>query len=164
MWPLANILGEAVISVGVAASTVDAAVNLCKSKTPAYQGVSLRQQQLAQFLIGKAASRVEAARDTLLRTAEQAYADAENSNESLSVTSKVRIQLAASFAAEACAEASRLINDVVGTSSIRIGQPFERHFRDLHVLSQHSDKSGQRYASAGRLMLGLENDWVWLSF
>ena len=69
-----------------------------------------------------------------------------------------------SFAAEACAEAMRFINDVVGTSSIRLGQPFERHFRDLHVLLQHSDKSSQRYASAGKLMLGLENDWVWLSF
>jgi hypothetical protein len=32
------------------------------------------------------------------------------------------------------------------------------------VLMQHSDKSSPRYASAGRLMFGLENDWVWLSF
>jgi hypothetical protein len=37
-------------------------------------------------------------------------------------------------------------------------------FRDVHVLLQHSDKSSARYASAGRLMFGLENDWVWLSF
>ena len=164
MWPLANILGEGMISVGVAASAIDAAVELCKNKTPAYQGVPLKEQQLAQFLIGKAASRVEAARDTLLRAADVAYADAESSGKSLSVPSKVRVQLAVSFAAEACAEAIRFINDVVGTSSIRLGEPFERHFRDLHVLQQHSDKSCQRYASAGRLMLGLENDWVWLSF
>ena len=45
-----------------------------------------------------------------------------------------------------------------------VGVAFEQHFRDLHVLLQHSDKSSQRYASAGRLMLGVENDWVWLSF
>ena len=49
-------------------------------------------------------------------------------------------------------------------TSIRLENRFERHFRDLHVLMQHSDKSSTRYASAGRLMLGLENDWVWLSF
>src|SRR4051794_15794982 len=122
------------------------------------------KQQLAQFLLGKAASRVEAARDTLFHAADVAYADAESSGKSLSVESKVRVQLAVSFAAEACAEAMRFINDVVGTSSIRIGQPFERHFRDLNVLLQHSDKSSQRYASAGRLMLGVENDWFWLSF
>jgi alkylation response protein AidB-like acyl-CoA dehydrogenase len=164
MWPLANILGEGVVSVGVAASAIEAAVELCKNKTPAYQGVPLKQQQLAQFLLGKAASRTEAARDTLFRAAEAAYADVESSGKGLSVASKIRVQLAVSFAAEACAEAVRFVNDVVGTSSIRQAQPFERHFRDLHVLLQHSDKSSQRYASAGRLMLGLENDWVWLSF
>jgi alkylation response protein AidB-like acyl-CoA dehydrogenase len=152
------------VSVGVAASALEAAIDLCKNKVPAYQGVPLKEQQLAQFLLGKAASRVNAARDTLYRAADSAYADAESSGSSLSVASKVRVQLAVSFAAEACAEAMRFINDVVGTSSIRIGQPFERHFRDLSVLLQHSDKSSQRYASAGRLMLGLENDWVWLSF
>jgi alkylation response protein AidB-like acyl-CoA dehydrogenase len=113
----------------------------------AIQGVPLRQQQLAQFLLGKAASRIEAARDTLFRAADAAYTDVESSGKGLSVESKVRVQLAVSFAAEACAEAVRFINDVVGTSSMRLAQPFERHFRDLHVLMQHSDKSSQRYAS-----------------
>jgi alkylation response protein AidB-like acyl-CoA dehydrogenase len=164
MWPWPNILGEGIISVAVAASALNAAVELCKNKTPSYQGVPLKQQQLAQFLLGKAASRIEASRDTLFRAAEVGYDDVASSGKSLSVPAKARVQLAVSFAAEACAEAMRFINDVVGTSSIRLEQPFERHFRDLHVLLQHSDKSSQRYASAGRLMLGLENDWVWLSF
>jgi alkylation response protein AidB-like acyl-CoA dehydrogenase len=139
-------------------------VHLCKTKTPAYQGTALRDQQLAQFLMGKASARVEASRDTITRAAEFADQDVERSGALLSIEAKTRLQLAASFAAEACAEAVRLVNDAVGTSSIRIGQPFERHFRDTHTLLQHSDKSSPRYASAGRLMFGLENDWVWLSF
>jgi alkylation response protein AidB-like acyl-CoA dehydrogenase len=69
-----------------------------------------------------------------------------------------------SFAAETCADAVRYVNDAIGASSIRLENPFERHFRDLHALMQHSDKSSMRYASAGRLMFGLENDWIWLSF
>ena len=100
----------------------------------------------------------------LSRAAEFAHDDLERSGELLSPGAKIRLQLAVSFAAEACAEAVRLVNDAVGTSSIRIGQPFERRFRDTHTLLQHSDKSSPRYASAGRLMFGLENDWVWLSF
>jgi alkylation response protein AidB-like acyl-CoA dehydrogenase len=139
-------------------------VHLCKTKTPAYQGTALRDQQLAQFLMGKARARVEASRDTIHRAAEFAYEDVERSGKLLSTEAKIRLQLAVSFAAEACAEAVRFINDVVGTSSIRIGQPYERHFRDAHTLLQHSDKSSPRYASAGRLMFGLDNDWVWLSF
>ena len=114
--------------------------------------------------MGKAKSRVEASRDTLYRAAEAAYEDVVGSNALLSRDSKIRLQLAACFAAEACAEAVRFVNDAVGTSSIRVGQPFERHFRDAHVLLQHSSKSSARYGSAGRLMFGLESDWVWLSF
>jgi two-component sensor histidine kinase len=73
---------------------LEAAIELCRNKTPAYQGVPLKEQQLAQFLLGKAASRVEAARDTLFRAADVAYADAESSGKSLSISSKVRVQLA----------------------------------------------------------------------
>jgi alkylation response protein AidB-like acyl-CoA dehydrogenase len=114
--------------------------------------------------MGKARARVEASRDTINRAAEFAYEDVEQSGTLLSPEAKIRLQLAVSFAAEACAEAVRLVNDVVGASSIRLGQPFERHFRDAHTLLEHSDKSSPRYASAGRLMFGLANDWVWLSF
>jgi alkylation response protein AidB-like acyl-CoA dehydrogenase len=114
--------------------------------------------------MGKARARVEASRDTINQAAEFAYNDVERSGVLLSSEAKIRLQLAVSFAAEACAEAVRFVNDVVGTSSIRIGQPFERHLRDAHTLLQHSSKSSPRHGSAGRLMFGLENDWVWLSF
>ncbi len=164
MWPWTAILGEATVSVGVAAAAVGSAVDLCKTKTPAYNAIPLREQQLAQFQLGKAAARVEASRDTLYRAAEFAFADVERSNALLSPEAKIRLQLAVSFAAEACAQAVRFVNDVTGTSSIRLGHPFERHFRDAHTLLQHSSKSSPRYASAGRLMLGLESDWVWLNF
>jgi len=164
MWPWTAILGEATVSVGVAATAVEAAVDLCRTKTPAYNATPLREQQLAQFQLGKARARVEASRDTLHRAAEFAFNDVERSNALLSPEAKIRLQLAVSFAAEACAEAVRWVNDVTGTSSIRLGNPYERHFRDAHTLLQHSSKSSPRYASAGRLMLGLENDWVWLSF
>ena len=164
MWPWCGIVGEGSVCVGVAAAAVDEAVALCKTKTPAYNAIPLREQQLAQFQIGKAKARVEAARDTLHRAAVEGYDEVAWSGRLLSNDAKIRLQLAVCFAAEACAEAVRLVNDAVGTSSIRQEQPFERHFRDIHVLMQHSDKSSARYATAGRLMFGLENDWVWLSF
>jgi alkylation response protein AidB-like acyl-CoA dehydrogenase len=124
----------------------------------------VREQQLAQFQMGKAKARVEAARDTLYRAAEEAYDEAARSSALLSVDAKIRLQLAVCFAAEACAEAVRFVNDATGSSSFRETHPFERYFRDAHVLLQHSSKSSARYSSAGRLMFGLPNDWVWLSF
>ena len=72
--------------------------------------------------------------------------------------SKIRLQLAVAFAVEATAEAVRFVNTAAGTSSIRLGQPFERHFRDVHTLLQHASKNNARYGSAGRMMFGLEPD------
>ena len=164
MWPWICIMGETTVSAGIAAAAVDEAVELCRSKTAAYNAVPQREQQLPQFQLGKARARVEAARDTLHAAASEAYAEVERTGELLSREAKIRLQLAACFAAETCAEAVRLVNDAVGASAFREDKPFERHFRDVHTLLQHSSKSSARYASAGRLMLGLENDWVWLSF
>src|SRR5207249_11712843 len=123
MNPFTGILGEATVSVAVAAAMVDAATDLCRTKTPAYNATPLREQQLAQFLMGKAKARVEASRDTLYRAADAAYDDVATSGSLLSREAKVRLQLAVCFAAEACAEAVRLVDDAVGTSSIRPEQP-----------------------------------------
>jgi alkylation response protein AidB-like acyl-CoA dehydrogenase len=163
MVPWLAILGEATVSVGIAGVAVDALLELAKTKTPAYNTTPLRQQQFAQFVVAKAKAKVEASRDTLYRAAEEAYEDVGDGS-LLSWDAKVRLQLAVCFAAEACAEAVRLVCDGAGASAIRTEQPFERYLRDAHVLTQHSSKSGPRYVSAGRLMFGLENDWVWLSF
>ncbi len=164
MWPWTCIMGETTVSVGAAAAAVDQAVELCRAKTAAYNAVPLREQQLPQFQLGRAKAQVDASRDTLHAAAGEAYAEVERTGRLLSREAKIRLQLAACFAAETCAEAVRLVNDAVGASAIRESQPFERHFRDTHTLLQHSSKSSARYVSAGRLMLGLENDWVWLSF
>ncbi len=164
MWPWTAIMGETTVSVGAAAAAVDAAAQLCRSKTAAYNATPLREQQLPQYQLGKAKARVDASRDTLHAAASDAYAEVERSGTLLSRQAKIRLQLAACFAVETCAEAVRIVNDAVGASSFRLDQPFERHFRDTHTLLQHSSKSSARYASAGRLMLGLDNDWVWLSF
>jgi indole-3-acetate monooxygenase len=164
MWPFTAILGEATVSVAVAAAAVDVAVHLCKTKTAAYNITPVREQQLPQYQMAKARARVEASRDTLYCAAEAGYDEVTRSGGLLSAEVKIRLQLAVAFAAEACAEAVRWVNDAVGTSSIRLGQPFERYFRDAHVLMQHSSKSSPRYGSAGRLMFGLPPDWVWLTF
>ena len=164
MWPWASILGEVAVAVASAASAVDAAVDHCKKKTPNYQQTVLQDQQLAQYFLGKAAALVEASRDTIHRAAQVAYEDVENSGTTLSREAKIRLQLAVSFAAEACAEATRHVNDAVGSSAIRQTQPFERYFRDTHTVIHHAANSNRRYVDAAKLMLGQDTDWIFLIF
>lgn len=163
MFPWQAILGESTVSIGIAAAAVRDLIELARTKTAAYNATPMREQQLVQHLAGRAKARVDAARDTLHRAAEEAFDDVAGGS-LLSWDSKIRLQLACSFAAEACAEAVRVVHEAVGASGIREGQRFERYFRDAHTLTQHTSKASPRYASAGRLLFGLENDWPWLSF
>ena len=164
LWPWTLFLGETTVSIGIAASAIEQAVLLCKTKTAAYNAVPLRDQQLTHFLLGKAQSRVTASRDTLHAAMAAAHDELERTNALLSTEAKARLTLAACFAVEACAEAVRFVDDVVGTSSVRLGPPFERYFRDVHVLMQHATKSHSLFGTAGRTLLGLEPDRFWFIF
>jgi alkylation response protein AidB-like acyl-CoA dehydrogenase len=161
MFVWGAVLGETTVSVGIAAAAVDRLVELVQTKTPAMQATALRDQQLTHYLLGKAQARVAAARDTLHRATQEAYDEASVSL--LSMDAKLRLQLAACFAAEASAEAVRLVNEVAGTSAIRLEHGFERHMRDVHVLTQHATKSSARYVTAGRLIAGLDSDFALLA-
>lgn len=163
MFPLYTVGGEAIVSVAAAAAAVDQLVGLAERKTPAYTEVPLRERELAQYQAGRARALVDAAREYLHKAAGEAHEEALDGS-LLSDEVKIRLQLASSFAADACAEAGRLVHAAAGSSSIRTELGFERLFRDLHTLSQHGSKALPRYASAGRMMFGLENNWIFLSF
>lgn len=163
MFPFLTVMGEAVISVGAAAAAVDILCGLAQRKTPAYTAVALRDRELAQYQAGRARGLVDASRATLFDACAVAYGEA-SQGRLLSTDTKIRCQLAASFAAEACAEAGRMVHAASGSSGIRNELGLERLFRDLHTLTQHGSKSAPRYGSAGRLMFGLDNDWIFLSF
>jgi indole-3-acetate monooxygenase len=164
MFPLSAVLGETTVSIGVAAAAVEAILDLVHTKTPSFTTTTLRDQPLAQHLVGQAAARVNASRDTLYAAARRAYDELEASGERLSWDGKLRLQLAVTFAADACAEALGLVHKATGSSGFRLESPFERLFRDVHTLTQHASKSSSRYVTCGRLLFGLENDWTALDF
>lgn len=163
MAPMLSVHGESIVSVAAAASTIEQLVGLAHRKTPSYTTIPLRAHELVQFQAGRARALVDAAREFLYATSTEGYEEAA-SGSLLSKGTKVRMQLAACFAAEACAEAGRLVSAAAGSSAIRAELGFEQSFRDLHTLTQHASKSLPRYASAGRLMFGLESDWIVLDF
>jgi len=164
MFPLSAVLGETVVSLGVAAAALDSALELVQNKKPSFTDTTLRDQPLAQHALGRAAARIHAGRDTLHAAAREAYDELEASGEGLSWDRKLRLQLAITYAAEGSAEAVSLVHQVAGSSAIRQELPLERLFRDVHTLTQHASKNDARWATCGRLMVGLENDWTALSF
>ena len=73
-------------------------------------------------------------------------------------------QLAATHVARSAVEVVELVHSCAGTAAIRNDQPFQRHFRDAHVIAQHAFLSEARLEAVGQVRFGLEPDWGFFYF
>jgi alkylation response protein AidB-like acyl-CoA dehydrogenase len=149
-------------ALGIARAAVDELIDLSRRKTPNYTRTMLAERPVVQSQAGKAEALVCAARASLHDSLRQAWQSAVQGR-MISQEQKIHVQLAASFAMDACAKAVRLVHMAAGTSAVRLEHPFEQHFRDIHVLTQHAFASASRYESVGKLLFGLETDWPFFS-
>jgi len=161
VWPIVGAL--AVPSLGVARAAIQALIELATRKTPAYTTKTLKDRPAVQSQLAYAEATLGAVRAYLYEAFAEAWTEAIAARR-LTPEHKARIQLAATTATLASAEVVDLVHTAVGATGIRCEQPFQRHFRDAHVLTQHAYISPSRYESVGRLMLGLDPEWGFFSF
>jgi alkylation response protein AidB-like acyl-CoA dehydrogenase len=145
-------------ALGIARAAIDALIDLGGRKTPNYMRSALRERPVVQSQAAQAEALLGAARAYLHASLREAW-DGAAREEAVSLEQKIRIQLATSFAMQAAAQAVDLVHAAAGTSGIRLEQPFEKYFRDVHVLTQHAFASANRYESAGKLLFRLPTDW-----
>jgi alkylation response protein AidB-like acyl-CoA dehydrogenase len=160
MWEAFH--GETLVSLGAATAAIDKLAELASTKKPARSPVLLRDRAMAQHHIARARALVDAGREYIYASMSEAYAASEHDAE-ITEEIKIRCQLAACFGAEASVQAIDLVHEAAGTSAIRDEFGIERHFRDIHALSQHANKSYMRYESVGKLLFGLATDWFVLN-
>ena len=75
---------------------------------------------------------------------------------------RARIRLACSQAIHIAEEIANYVYKAAGTSSIFLGSPFERRFRDMHTLSQQIQSREQHFEIVGRIMLNGDPDGTFL--
>ncbi len=56
------------------------------------------------------------------------------------------------------------IHEIVGASGIREAYSFQRHFRDVQVITQHGFTNMAKLKSVGWIILGLEPEWPFFEF
>ena len=148
---------HAAVALGVAQAAIDELRSL-GSKVPAYTENALRNRNRVQHRLARAEGKLAGARAFF----HQAYAEAWDevgSGASLDMAGKARCQLASTTASLTAAEVVDGVHSCVGATGIRVGQRFERHFRDVHVITQHAFLSEARLEAVGQVMFGLEPDW-----
>jgi alkylation response protein AidB-like acyl-CoA dehydrogenase len=159
LWPWVPVHGEAAVAIGVASAAVDALVDLATRKQPSYARAPLRHRESAQQNVARARALIDASRATSAEAMSALYNDASESGRSYTQASKIKAQLAACFATQACADAVDLVYEVAGSSSIRLEHPFERYHRDIHVITQHAYRSTERYGDVGKMLYGMQPEF-----
>lgn len=158
----ATVGGMASVALGIAQSAIDELVER-GSKVPAYTENALRNRSTVQLRLARANGKIAAARELLHSTYDAAWSAA-TANGRLSMDEKARCQLATSHVVLEAVEAVQVVHSCVGTAGIRNEERFQKHFRDVHVISQHAFICETRLEAVGQVMLGLEPDWAFFSF
>ncbi len=157
---LPTIMGNAVVALGIARAAIDEACAILPSKTPAHFQTLPGQRSTVQAHLGRAEATLSAARAYFYGSLAKAWAVAET-GAAIGTEERKHMQLAASYAAEAAAQAVDYVHAAVGSSGVLEAQhAFARHFRDVHTITQHALCSPTRFESMGQVMLGMETDWA----
>ncbi len=156
VWPPVAV--NAVSALGIAQAAIDAYIDLANVKTPAYTAKTLRDRSVVQLRVAHAEAKLGAARAFLHKTFNTVWQIAVGGS-FLSMQQKADCQQAASNVVMASAEAVDLIHSIAGASAIRNDQSFQRHFRDIHVITQHAFVCESRLEAVGQIRLGLDPDW-----
>jgi len=161
IWP--SVAGAGISALGIAQAAIDEFAELATKKTPSYTTTMLKDRSIVQLRFATAVAKVESARAYLHEAFDAAW-QAALDGRSLDLAGKARLQLASSHVPIAAAEAVDLIHSLVGTAGIRNDQAFQRHFRDVHVITQHAFVCESRMEAVGQVRFGLDPNWPFLHF
>ncbi|WP_322796121.1 acyl-CoA dehydrogenase family protein [Tepidiforma sp.] len=150
-------LGVAAVGLGIARDAIDELLVLARGKTPTGSRRPLAERAAAQSGIAEAEALLGSARAFLFETVGHAWERAA-AGDPLTIEDRARLRLAATNAALQCARAVDICYNLGGGTSIYETSRLQRHFRDIHTLTQHVMVGQPTYEVVGRIMLGLPTD------
>lgn len=154
-------MGIAAVALGIARAAIDELVSLAGGKTPSGSARPLATRSSAQTDVSKAEALLRSARAFYYETIGVAWESATACG-AIDETHRRDVRLATTHATRASAEAVDLMYHLAGGTSVYASSPLQRHFRDVHVATQHMMVSPATLELTGRLFLGLETDTAML--
>src|ERR1700758_3728631 len=144
-------MGFAATSVGVARATLDAAIDLARSKIPQGLG-AMRDNNAVQGVIGRTEANLRAARAYLYATAAGIWRDLE-AGSAVTEAHRVAIRIAATWTIHHSASVVDTAYHMSGATAVFAANPFERRFRDMHAIAQQLQARDTHYEDGGRAIL-----------
>ncbi len=143
------------IGLGMARACVTEVISVAKAKTPQGSRRTLSQRPILHRDVAVMDTKLRAARCLFYHTIEEIW-DAMTVREA-NLDDRVAIRTANVHAMKTAVEVIDRMYSIVGGSSVFNQSCLQRHFRDVHVASQHMMVADTVMELAGRVMLGLDD-------
>ncbi|HEV8640653.1 MAG TPA: acyl-CoA dehydrogenase family protein [Methylomirabilota bacterium] len=149
--------GDASVALGVARSCLEAFFELAGAKTPRSTKGLLRDQPLVQSDVGHAEAQFRSGRAFLTETVREVWAHV-SATGTISLDQRATLRLATTHAIRLGVQVVDTVYNAAGVTAVYEGHPLQRHFQDIHVISQHIQSRLANYELVGRHWLGLPVD------
>jgi alkylation response protein AidB-like acyl-CoA dehydrogenase len=147
-------LGFAAVSLGVARATLDAAVDLARSKLP--QGLkAMRENNAVQGVIGRNEASLRAARAYLYTTASEVWRDLTQGSD-FTDEHRAAVRLATTWTIHQAAAVVDAAYHMAGATAVFSANKFERRFRDMHAIAQQIQARDTHYEDVGKMILAAD--------
>ena len=148
--------GDASVALGLARACLDTFFELAGAKTPRAMKGLLRDQPMVQADVGRAEAYLRSGRALLTETVREVWAAATAGT--LSLDQRAALRLATTHAIRLAVQVVDTVYNAAGATAIYEGHLLQRHFQDIHVISQHLQGRLSHYELVGRHCLGLPVD------
>lgn len=146
--------GDAAVALGVARAALNAFIELAGAKAPRAVRGLLRDQPMVQADVGLAEAQLRAGRALLTETVRNAWSEVSDSG-MISLDQRAAMRIAATHSIRLAIEVVDAVYNAAGATAVYDGQPVQRAFQDIHVISQHIQARRAHYELLGRHWLGL---------
>ena len=149
--------GDAAVALGTARSCLAAFMELATTKTPRAMDALLRDQPMIQSEVGRAEARLRSGL-AFLREAVGEIWDAVLATGAVTLEQRAVLRLATTDGIRTAVSIVDMVYNMAGATAAYESSPIQRHFQDVHVMSQHLQARLAHYELVGRHWLGLKID------
>jgi alkylation response protein AidB-like acyl-CoA dehydrogenase len=148
--------GDGAVALGLARTCLDTFYELAGAKTPRSMQGLLRDQSMVQAAVGRAEADLRCGHAFLTQAIRELWAAAEAG--AITLDHRAALRLAATHSIRLAVGIVDTVYNFAGATSTYEDNLLQRHFQDVHVLSQHLQGRLAHYELLGRFVMGLPID------
>ena len=148
--------GDAAVAFGMARTCLETFGELAGAKTPRAMQALLRDQPMVQMNVGQAEAHLRSGRAFLTEAVREIWAASVNS--AITLDHRANLRLATTHGIRLAAQIIDSVYNAAGATAAYEDHLLQRHFQDIHVITQHLQGRLTHYELIGRYWLGLKID------